>query len=154
MEARHISLRTPVAAPERSVIEDIERRADRTSVLLADNQQQMLRHRGRDTQEKFGREIGRRVMRPIRRCVAVVEERPVVVRDLASDNAPEGDAGVPEPPPLLLYFLALVVVERREVVVEIAITGVLPFELNAVADDHSCAGADVRFLRRRKENMQ
>src|SRR5437660_9115113 len=154
MEARHISLRTPVTAPERPVIENIERRADRTSFLLADDQQQMLRHRGGDTQEKFRREIRRRVMRPIRRCVAVVEECPVAVRDLASDNAPEDDAGVPQPPPLLLHLLALVVVERREIVVEIAITGVLPFELNAVADDHSCASADVRFLRRRTENVQ
>jgi hypothetical protein len=92
------------------------------------------------------------MMCAISRFIAIVEKHPVGGGDLASDEAPKCDPAsrtdaVPASPSCAC------VIERVEIAVEVAITGVLPFELDTMTDDH--AGARRGRLRpASKEDVQ
>ena len=74
--------------------------------------------------------------------------------DLAPEQAAKGHSCGAELAPFLADPFALGVIHRRQEVGEVAVAGIGPMELHAVAQQHAGSGAGVRFVGLRKQNMQ
>src|SRR6476646_5052728 len=89
-----------------------------------------------DPVEEIERQVRRRMMRAVGALVAFEEEGAIGSTDLFADPAHERDARIDKAAALLANLLALVMVERREEIGEIAIPGIAPVELHAIAHEH------------------
>src|SRR5947208_948070 len=103
--------RSPITAPHRLAGVDVERRAYRLVIAVANDEQQMLRHGPRDLVEEIAAQIRRRVMRTIRAFVAAKEQPPIPFVDRSAALANERHAGVCELFPFLPDLFALFVRE-------------------------------------------
>ncbi len=137
MQAGAVGLGSPVASVQRFVVEQVERHGHVPAALSRNDHQQVFRHRLAQLQEELQREVGHGAVSAVGAHVAVGEEHPVLLRDLAAAQVAELHAGIAHLASLLADFLALVVAHLAEVIVEAAIAGVEPVELHAVADQHA-----------------
>src|SRR5207302_8958990 len=146
MHAGDVLDRPPIASPHRFVRIDIECCAYRLFALVADDEQEMLRHCSRQLVEEFAREVRRRMVRAVGTLVATKEQAPISLLDCRAGLANERNACVRDLLSFLADLLALVVCERREEIGEIAVTVVAPVKLHAVATDQASVFAVTGLL--------
>ncbi len=87
-------------------------------------------------------------------AVAAVKERPFRCADFGAGCSTEADPSLVQPTPFLPDFFSLVVIQRREEIGEIAVSGVLPVKLKAVAHQQACRRELRRVVCIREQDMQ
>src|SRR5204863_5115196 len=87
MHARYVFDRAPVSTPHRFARIDIERRAYRLAVTIADDEQKVLSYCASKLVEELARQIRRRMVGPVRTLVATKEQAPIAVFDCGTGIA-------------------------------------------------------------------
>ncbi len=78
-------------------------------------------------------QVGRRTVFGIGMRIAAVEKAPVGLARLRAADVAEADAGLGHLAPLGTDVLALLLLQRRQEILEVAIAGIDPVELDAAA---------------------
>src|SRR5262249_24392204 len=86
--------------------------------------------------EKLEVEVRRGMVRAVRAVVAPREEGPVLVANLASDEAAQANAGIVDPAALLAYLLALCRGQLGQELLEGRVAAILPAELHRPPQPH------------------
>src|SRR6185312_7319095 len=101
VQSRNVIARSPIAAPECALVDQVERGAKALAVAIADHEQHTPGQRSGDRVEEVERKIRRGMVRVIGAFVTLEEEREIRGRDVGAGLADESHARFAQPAPLL-----------------------------------------------------